>query len=878
MSKNPKSSPKDLTLERPLPHNLEAERAVLGAILLDNSLCNQAIELLKVDDLFFDSHRRIFEKMINLSEVSQAIDLITLQEQLSRTAELEQIGGVAYLASLLDGAIRMGNIDSYAKIIKGKSVLRRLITTSNQIIHTCMDQENDPYEILDEAEKLIFQIAEDRVRTGFVSISEIAQQHLELIEKMSQRQEVMSGIPTGFTELDRLTNGLQPSDLVIIAARPSMGKTAFGLNIAQNASIATDKIVGVFSLEMTKEALVSRLLCSESQVDAHRLRGGFLNRDEWARLGAGLQTISQSRIFIDDTAGISILEMRAKARRLKAEHGLDMLIVDYLQLIRGRGKIENRQQEVSQISRDLKALAKELNIPLVALSQLSRAPETRTEHRPHLADLRESGCLSGEALVYLPDIGHYSPIKDLVGKTNFQVLGLNTKTWQLEPAIVTNSFSTGKKAVYKLTTQLGRTIRATANHKFLTIDGWKRLDELDATSRIALPRQLPETNIKSMTDAELALLGHLIGDGCTLPRHSIQYTTKDFSLAEIVVNLANQVFGDSLAPRIKQERTWYQVYLSAKERLTHNKRNPIAAWLDKLGIFGLRSYEKKVPKEVFAQSTEGIAYFLRHLWSTDGCIKSYPEKTHYPSIYYASSSFELSIGIQSLLLRLGINATLSCHAQKNKGRDQYHVTISGKAEIETFLNKVGAIGQDKPLHSKVILEQLACQPANTNRDTLPAQVWQQLTPSITSLGISHRQLQASLEMAYSGRSLYTQNLSCERASKVAKIIQSEELSILAESDIYWDKIVSIVPDGIEEVYDLTVDELHNFICNNTLVHNSIEQDADLVMFIYRDEVYNQTEENQGVAEIIIGKQRNGPIDTVRLAFIKNYTRFENLYQ
>ncbi|MFY9223408.1 MAG: replicative DNA helicase [Blastocatellia bacterium] len=876
MSKNPKSSPKDLTLERPLPHNLEAERAVLGAVLLDNSLCNQAIELLKVDDLFFDSHRRIFEKMINLSEVSQAIDLITLQEQLSRTSELEQIGGVAYLASLLDGAIRMGNIDSYAKIIKGKSILRRLITSSNQIIHTCMDQENDPYEILDEAEKLIFQIAEDRIRTGFVSISEIAQQHLELIEKMSQRQEVMTGIPTGFTELDRLTNGLQPSDLVIIAARPSMGKTAFGLNIAQNASIATDKVVGVFSLEMTKEALVSRLLCSESQVDAHRLRGGFLNRDEWARLGAGLQTISQSRIFIDDTAGISILEMRAKARRLKAEHGLDMLIVDYLQLIRGRGKIENRQQEVSQISRDLKALAKELNIPLVALSQLSRAPETRTDHRPHLADLRESGCLSGETLVYLPDVGHYSPLKDLIGKTNFQVLGLNTNTWQFEPAIVTNSFSTGKKPVYKLTTQLGRTIRATANHKFLTIDGWKRLDELDTTSRIALPRRLPETNIKTMTDAELALLGHLIGDGCTLPRHSIQYTTKDFSLAEIVVNLTNQVFADSIVPRIKQERTWYQVYLSAKERLTHNKRNPIATWLDKLGIFGLRSYEKKVPKEVFAQSTEGIACFLRHLWSTDGCIKSYPEKNPYLSIYYASSSAELIFNIQTLLLRLGINAKISPRDQKGKGRTQYHLIITGKPDIEQFLTKVGAISQDKIIHKEKIMDLLSDKIGKTNRDLIPVEVWNRILNLTLANNISKNYLQKSLGTR--NNNLYKSDLTRNLALKIANIINSKELLNLATSDVYWDKIVSIVPDGIEEVYDLTVDKLHNFISNNTLVHNSIEQDADIVMFIYRDEVYNQTEENQGVAEIIIGKQRNGPIDTVRLAFIKNYTRFENLYQ
>ncbi|KAF0248771.1 MAG: replicative DNA helicase [bacterium] len=376
--------------------------------------------MLKVDDFFFESHRRIYEKMLILSETAQAIDIITLQEELSRTSELEQIGGVAYLASLLDGAIRMANIESYAKIIKGKSIMRRLITASNQIIHTCMDQENDPYEILDEAERMIFEIADARIRTGFVSISEVARQQLELVEKMSHRPELMTGIPTGFTKLDSLTNGLQRSDLIIIAARPSVGKTAFGLSIAQNASVAADKVIGVFSLEMTKEALVSRLLCSESQVDAHRLRGGYLNREEWARLGAGLQTISQSRIFIDDTAGISILEMRAKARRLKAEHGLDLLIIDYLQLVRGRGRIENRQQEVSQISRDLKGLAKELDVPLVALSQLSRAPEARTDHRPHLADLRESGSIEQDAdvvmFIYREEI--YNPTEENQGQAD----------------------------------------------------------------------------------------------------------------------------------------------------------------------------------------------------------------------------------------------------------------------------------------------------------------------------------------------------------------------------------------------------------------------------------------------------------------------------
>ncbi len=407
----------DITLERPLPQNIEAEKAVLGAILLDNALCNQAVELLKRDDFFLDAHRRLFEKMLVLSETARAIDLITLQEELIRAGELDQVGGMAYVASLLDGAVRTSNIEHYARIIKGKSILRRLISAANQIIYTCLDQEANPDEILDNAEQAIFQIADDRVRTGFVSIAEVARRQLELVEQIAERPQMMTGVPTGFTDLDRLTNGLQPSDLIVIAARPSAGKTAFGLSIAQNAAIAAQKVVGIFSLEMTKESLVARMLCSEAHVDAHRLRGGFLNRDEWARLAAGLQKLAEARVFIDDTPGISILEMRAKARRLKAEHGLDLLIVDYMQLMRGRSKTESRQQEVSQISRDLKGLAKELGVPLIALSQLSRAPETRTDHRPQLSDLRESGSIEQDAdlVIFIYREEMYNPTEENAG-------------------------------------------------------------------------------------------------------------------------------------------------------------------------------------------------------------------------------------------------------------------------------------------------------------------------------------------------------------------------------------------------------------------------------------------------------------------------------
>jgi replicative DNA helicase len=391
-----RASTGDPFFEKGLPSNVEAERSILGAVLLDNSVCNQAIELLKRDDFFLDSHRRIFDKMIVLSERVSSIDLITLGDELRRAGEFEQIGGATYIASLIDGVPRTDNIEHYARIVKKKSMLRKLITASNQIIARAFDEEDDADIIIDQAEQAIFQIAEDKIRQGFQYIGTVAQRRLEQIEQMADRPEMITGVPTGFVDFDHLTSGLQRQDLIIIAARPSMGKTALALNMAQYAA-RNGSVVGIFSLEMSAEQLASRLLCSEARVDAHRLRTGFLNREEWARLGDALRRLCETKVYIDDTPGAGVLEMRAKARRLKAEHGLDLLVVDYLQLMSGRGRIESRQQEVSQISRDLKTLAKELDIPVLALSQLSRAPETRSEHKPQLSDLRESGAIEQDA-------------------------------------------------------------------------------------------------------------------------------------------------------------------------------------------------------------------------------------------------------------------------------------------------------------------------------------------------------------------------------------------------------------------------------------------------------------------------------------------------
>jgi replicative DNA helicase len=387
--------------ERPLPHNLEAERSVLGAILIQNDAYNMAAELLHPEDFYRDAHRRIFEKIIALSERNTAVDFVTLKDELARGGELDAVGGPAYVASLVDGVPRATNVEYYAKIVKEKSVLRKLIGAANTILLDAYEADQEAAEILDRAEHSIFQIAEGRIRAGFVSMYDIAQQSVEAIQKAHEEKKLITGVPTGFDDLDGLTSGFQRGDLIIIAARPSMGKTSLALNMAQHVGTKTDMTVGVFSLEMSSEQLFLRMLSSEAQIDGHNLRTGFLRSDDWGRLTEALGTLGQARVYIDDSPGLGVLEMRAKSRRLAAEHGLHMLIVDYIQLMQGRGRFDNRTQELGAISRALKGLAKELNIPVVVLSQLSRAPEARSDHRPQLSDLRESGALEQDADVVL---------------------------------------------------------------------------------------------------------------------------------------------------------------------------------------------------------------------------------------------------------------------------------------------------------------------------------------------------------------------------------------------------------------------------------------------------------------------------------------------
>jgi replicative DNA helicase len=401
------------TAERTLPHNLEAERSVLGAILVHNDAFNLAAQVIDSGDFYRDAHRRIFDRMVALNERHDAIDFVTLKEELARAGELDEVGGPAYVASLADGVPRATNVEYYARIVKEKSTLRNLIYAASKIVTNAYEADQESDVILDEAESAIFAVADDRLKAGFVSMRDLVKDSFPKIEKLFEQKRLITGVPTGFVDVDEMTRGLQAGDLIIVAARPSMGKTSLVLNIAQYVAALEDQVVGFFSLEMSKESLFLRLLTSEAQIDGHRLMSGAIGGNDYHRISHALEKLNSMKLFIDDTASIGVLEMRAKSRRLQSEHGLSLIVIDYIQLMSGRGRFENRTLELASISRSLKGLAKELNVPIIVLSQLSRAPESRSDHRPQLSDLRESGALEQDAdvvvLIYRDDVYNRDP-------------------------------------------------------------------------------------------------------------------------------------------------------------------------------------------------------------------------------------------------------------------------------------------------------------------------------------------------------------------------------------------------------------------------------------------------------------------------------------
>ncbi|HSY94888.1 MAG TPA: replicative DNA helicase, partial [Steroidobacteraceae bacterium] len=506
------------------PHSIEAEQSVLGGLMLDSAAWDQVADRVRAEDFYRNDHRLIFEAVAGLIERSQPCDAVTLSGHLESQGLLDQVGGLSYLGSLARDTPTAANIRAYADIVRERSVLRQLITAGNLIVGSALEPEGrEAREIVDDAERAVFEIAEagSRGKVGFRPIKSILPDVVNRIDELYHSDGKLTGVPTGFKQLDEMTSGMQPGDLIIIAGRPSMGKTTLAVNIAENAALGSNKSAAIFSMEMSAESLTLRMISSLGRINQSNLRSGRLHEDDWPRIDSAMTQLSSAKIFVDETPALTPTEIRARARRLKRERGLDLIVVDYLQLMQVAGTKENRATEISEISRSLKALAKELKVPVIALSQLNRGVEQRVEKKPVMSDLRE--CVTGDTPVMLAD-GRRIPIRELVGQTpEVWAMSADQKIIKAQSDLV---WSKGVRQVFRVSLASGRSLRATGNHRVFTGEGWGTVAEIGPGSRVAVARQFPSiANPVVWSDSEISLLGHLVGDGSYLTHQPLRYTT-----------------------------------------------------------------------------------------------------------------------------------------------------------------------------------------------------------------------------------------------------------------------------------------------------------------------------------------------------------------
>ena len=640
------------------PHNLAAEESLLGAMLLSKDAIATAVELVDADDFYKPAHGHIFEAVASLFSAGEPVDPITVAEELNRAGLLDGVGGPATLVSLQASTPATSNAARYAKIVEEHSLLRRLIRVAGDIAELGYELPDDVTKAVDLAESMVFQVAQRRVTDSTAPIRDLLGGTLDRLEQLYERGDALTGVPTGFIDLDALLSGLQPSALIVVGARPSAGKTAFALGIASHVALTAERPVMFFSLEMSHLELTQRIICSEARVDSTRMRNGRLNESDWTKINSAIGRLAEAQLWIDDNPQLTVMEIRAKARRLKSRVGdLGLVVVDYLQLMTGRSNAESRQVEVSEISRGLKILARELECPVIALSQLSRSLEMRADKRPMLADLRESGCLTADTQIAAidPDTGgtRRTTLGQLLtaGERDIPVWTLDEHL-RFVPGVMTHVFSSGIKDTFELRLASGRVVAASANHPFLTVDGWVPLGDLAVGDRLAVRPTGPD----------------------------------------------------------------------------------------------------------------------------DPTSKTIPP------------------------------------------------------EVATYLDKAAA---ERGLDAGALLAEAGASGARA--------------------GVARRALR-----------------------QVTEKVDDAWLHDLVEADVLWDTVSEIVPLGPKPVYDATVVGTHNFVANGIVAHNSIEQDSDVVMFIYRDDIYNEDSPDRGTAEIIVAKHRNGPTDKVRLAFLGHHTRFENM--
>ncbi len=857
------------------PQDLAAEQSVLGGMLLSKDAIADVIEVLRGNDFYRPAHETVYEAILDLYGRGEPADAVTVSDELTKRGELGQIGGPAYLHTLLSSVPTAANAGYYARIVRERAVLRRLVTAGTRIVQLGYATDGgDVDEIVNAAQAEVYAVTERRATEDYLPLSEIIEGAIDEIEASSHRGDGLTGIPTGFADLDRLTNGFHAGQMIVIAARPAVGKSTLGLDIVRSAAIHHKMSSVIFSLEMGRNEITMRLLSAEARIPLQNMRKGTMREEDWTRLARTMGDVSEAPLFIDDSPNMSLMEIRAKCRRLKQRHGLKLVVVDYLQLMSSGKRVESRQQEVSEFSRALKLLAKELEVPVIALSQLNRGPEQRTDKKPMMSDLRESGCLTADTKILRADTGAETSMGEL-----FASGARDVPIWALDDSLryvrrhLTHVFPTGRKPVYRLVLASGKHLRLTANHPLLTYEGWTPAGTLAVGSRVAVARHVPTPSaVATVDDSQVVTLAHLIGDGSFVRRQPIRYASIDEANLAAVTEAA-QWFGVTAVRDEYPAARCVTLRLPAPFPLARGRRNPIAAWLDDLGLFGLRSHEKFVPEFVFHLPKRQIALFLRHLWSTDGSV-TVANTGRGGRLYYASTSKDLVDGLSRLLLRFGISCRVR-RVQKQGYRDGWTLDISGAEDQKRFLGEIGVHGS-RGTSAERLLAVVSNRPSNPNVDTVPRQVWDRVREVLAEQGMSHREFAAAMGTQFCGSSLWKHSPSRERLGRVAHLLGDADLEILAVNDVLWDEVVSVEPDGEEEVYDATVVGHHNFVANGVAVHNSIEQDADMVILLHREDMYEKESPRAGEADFIVAKHRNGPTDTITVAFQGHYSRFVDM--
>ncbi|MEI2638877.1 MAG: replicative DNA helicase [Microthrixaceae bacterium] len=785
------------------PHSLDAEESLLGAMLLSDQAIAACTGVVNVDDFYRPAHRHVFDAIMTLYSKGEGVDPVTVAEELGHAGVLEAVGGPATLISLQARTPAITNALHYAKIVEEKALLRRLITTANDVAELGYAPMDDIAKTIDTAESMMFAVAQRRNADSLERISRLLEASMEKIEERYQRRNEITGTATGFTDLDHKLLGLQPGALIVIGARPAMGKTAFALGLASHAA-KIEKPVLFFSLEMSHLEITQRLIASEARMDSKRLRTGNLTDADWTKITKAIGRLGEGQLWIDDNPALTVTEIRSKARRLQdhLDEPLGLIVVDYLQLMSGRSNAESRQIEVAEISRGLKVLARELEAPVVALSQLSRQLEQRSDRRPMLADLRESGCLTADTRLMRADDNTEVTLGELMasGEQDVAVWSLSDD-WRLVPAILTHAFSSGRKEAFRMRLASGREICATANHPFRGVDGWRRLDELSVGSRIAVPRRIdsPETlNAQPSSDA---------------------------------AELTDQAMAQGT-----------------------------------------------VPAEVFGLGAEHLANVMSHLFGRIGSLSVGKLRGGTLVRLTASSSKRrLLSDIQMLLLRFDIQARVTTTG--GKGR-RWRLSIHGVEHQRRFLELIGIHGE-RGRETDAALAAIAGTRSNPNVDTIPSEVKDIVVRALEDIDMTQRELAEAIGEQYCGgyflgTDTRPRSSSRTRLARIAEATGSKTLGALAESDVLWDQVVEITSIGEQDVYDATVLGTHNFIANGIVAHNSIEQDADVVMFLYRDQVYHPDTPDQDMAEVIIAKHRAGSTGTVRLVWHDYCTTFSDL--